>query len=111
MPPNEIANLWWSLWSLPNSPTCFTLNGNQLVPGADGASIDIARLQVPGKHKCLGLLYLLMVWREWVDDGEKNDWDTAVLDVHWITRRLCELMYYIPATEVIPTLKRYEYSH
>ena len=50
-----------------------------------------------------------MVWREWVGDGDMNAWNAAVLDVCWVTRRLCEMMYYSPTVKIIPTLKRYEF--
>jgi hypothetical protein len=49
-----------------------------------------------------------MIWRESAGDGEIKDWEAAVSDVYWVTRRLCESSYYCPTAEVIPTLKRYE---
>jgi hypothetical protein len=68
-------------------------------------------LRVPGKNGWLGLLYALMVWREWVGDGDTTDWEAAVMDVGWVTRRLCESTYYNATAEVIPTLKRYVCMH
>jgi len=41
-----------------------------------------------------------------VGDGDMNAWNAAVLDVCWVTRRLCEMMYYSPTVKIIPTLKR-----
>jgi hypothetical protein len=107
MSSNAIAELWWSWWLLLNAPTRITSADNQLIPGAEGASIETVKLRAPGKYGWLGLLYSLMVWREWLGDGEKKDWEDAVLDVYSVTRRLCELSYYCPTAEFIPTLKRY----
>jgi hypothetical protein len=61
---------------------------------------------MPGKNGWLGLLYALMVWRKWIDEGDITDWEAAVVDVLWVTHRLCESTYYNASTTIIPTLKR-----
>ncbi|KIM71065.1 hypothetical protein PILCRDRAFT_17418 [Piloderma croceum F 1598] len=104
--PSKIAELWWSWWSLLNAPTRIASANGRLIPGADKGSIEISQLRAPGKNGWLGLLYLLMIWRESAGDGEIKDWEAAVSDVYWVTRRLCESSYYCPTAEVIPTLKR-----
>ncbi|KIM81665.1 hypothetical protein PILCRDRAFT_8691 [Piloderma croceum F 1598] len=104
--PSRIAELWWSWWLLLNAPTRIASANGRLIPGADKGSIEISQLRAPGKNGWLGLLYSLMIWRESAGDGEIKDWEVAVSDVYWVTRRLCESSYYCPTAEVIPTLKR-----
>jgi hypothetical protein len=79
MLPNEITNHWWSWWSFLNTPTRVASSNHQLVPGADGAGIEIVKLWAPGKCGWLGLLYSLMVWREWVGDGDTSDASAGLL--------------------------------
>jgi hypothetical protein len=112
MPAHEISGKFWSWWTHLNAPIrSSTTNDGRLVPGPDGGEIAMETLRVPGKNGWLGLLYALMVWREWVGDGDTTDWEAAVMDVGWVTRRLCESTYYNATAEVIPTLKRYVCMH
>jgi hypothetical protein len=107
MPVHQIAEKFWSWWAHLNAPIrlCSTGDG-RFVPGPDGGNIAIETLRVPGKNGWLGLLYALMVWRKWIDEGDIADWEAAVVDVLWVTRRLCESTYYNASTTIIPTFKR-----
>ena len=96
-----------SWWVNLNSPTCSILNNGWPSPGTEDGGIEINKLHVPGKNGCLSLLFVLMVWRKLVGDGNTAEWDDAILDVNWVTLCLIKLIWYTPSIEVIPTLKRY----
>jgi hypothetical protein len=108
LPAHEIGEKFWSWWAHLNAPIRLcTTNDGRFVPGLDGGKIAMETLRMPGKNGWLGLLYMLMFWRKWVGEGDTTDWEMAVVDVEWVTRRLCESTYYNATAEVIPTLKRY----
>jgi hypothetical protein len=107
MPVHQTAEKFWPWWAHLNAPVrlCSTSDG-QFAPGPDGGNIAFETLHVPGKNGWLGLLYVLMVWRNWIGEGDIADWETTVVDVLWVTCRLCESIYYNASTTIIPTLKR-----
>lgn len=101
---SEMAKTFWIWWSSLNSPTRQSSPDNRLAPGADGEAIEEDKLRVPGKQGWLGLLYLLMIWRKRVGNGSTTDWDAAVADVYWVTRRLVDNQYF--SDDASSTLKR-----
>lgn len=105
---HEIAEQFWRWWCKLNASVRISnREDGKLTPGEDGANITIDSLRVPGKNGFIGIAFTLRVWRGWIGDGDTAEWEAALRDVHWVMRRLCELTYYTPAVEVIPTLKRY----
>lgn len=108
IPINEVVKQFWQWWSILNAPVRISnREDGRLTPGEDGGDIAIDNLRVPGKNGFIGIMYTLRVWRGWIGDGDTGEWDAALQDVHWVARRLCEMTYYTPALEDIPTLKRY----
>ena len=81
-------------------------NSHRLAPCSYGQNIAIDRLRVPGKNGWLCILYVLMIWREAIGEGDIDDWEMAVMDVGWVTGRLCEATFYNAATEDVTRLKR-----
>lgn len=69
-------------------------------------AVQIDSLRAPGKNRWLTVLYLLMVWREWIGGGNTEYWDAAVADVRWVTIQLCDAIYYNPRA-VLTGTKRY----
>lgn len=110
-PPHDLAGAFWTWWSYLNAPERLPSTGSHhLVPGSPGQHVSINRLRVPGKNGWLCIIFMLMLWRETIGKGETDEWERAVVDVEWVTGRLCEETFYNAATEDITQLKRYESS-
>ena len=48
-----------------------------------------------------------MPWREAIGKGDTGNWEAAVIDVEWVTGRLCEETFYDAASQDVTHLKRY----
>lgn len=48
----------------------------------------------------------MLVWREWIGDGNVDNWNVAVADVHWVTIQLCDAIYYNPRAAASTGTKR-----
>lgn len=40
-----------------------------------------------------------MLWRETIGKGDTGDWEAAVIDMEWVTGRLCEETFYDVASQ------------
>lgn len=89
-----------------NSPTRTCADNGWPIPGTGDGAIEIDNLRVPGKNGWLSVLFALMIWRNKIGDGDTTEWNLAVADVSWVTLRLIAAIWYTPALEDIPTLKR-----
>jgi hypothetical protein len=86
MPVCDIARQFWSWWAHLNAPArSSTTPDGRFAPGVNGDKIAIETLRIPGKNGWLGLLYLLMVWRKTIADGDATDWEMVVADMAWVT--------------------------
>jgi hypothetical protein len=54
----------------------------------------------------LSVLFSLLIWREWLGNGNTGDWDAAVADVRSVTIQLCDSIYYDPRAKVPVGAKR-----
>jgi hypothetical protein len=100
------ADQFWKWWISLNEPARTRLSTGRLLPGAQGESIQMDHLRVPGKNGWLTILFSLLVWKEWLGNGNTNDWDAAVADVRWVTIQLCDSIYYDPRAKVPIGTKR-----
>ena len=99
--------MFWTWWAHLNAPVRVpAADSHRLAPCSYGQNIAIDRLRVPGKNGWLCILYVLMIWREAIGEGDIDDWEMAVMDVGWVTGRLCEATFYNAATEDVTQLKR-----
>jgi hypothetical protein len=93
MRPNLFADEFWQWWISLNEPTRTHLSTGRLLPIAQDESIQMDHLHAPGKNGWLSVIFSLLIWREWLGNGNMGDCDTAVADVHWVTIWLCDLIY------------------
>lgn len=97
--PAVAAKCFWDWWSHLNAPTRISAtNDNHLIPGPPDGPINEETLRAPGKNGFLSVLYLMMLWREWIGKGDITDWEMALADVGWVTRRLIDCVYPLRST-------------
>jgi hypothetical protein len=106
MRPDLFADEFWRWWISLNEPARTRSPTGRLPPIAQGESIQTDHLRAPGKNGWLSVLFSLLIWREWLGNGNTGDWDAAVADVRSVTIQLCNSIYYDPRARVPVGAKR-----
>lgn len=106
MRPDLFADEFWQWWISLNEPARTRSPTGRLHPIAQGESIQMDHLRAPGKNGWLSVLFSLLIWREWLGNGNTGDWDAAVADVRWVTIQLCDSIYYDPRAKAPVGAKR-----
>jgi hypothetical protein len=101
------TKIFWHWWTQLNALARNSSPDGCLLPGTQGDNIQTDSLRAPSKNGWLMVLYSLLVWREWIGDGNVDNWNMAVADVHWVTIQLCNTIYYNPQATASTGTKRY----